>query len=51
MPLPERELLVEALSLVKKWRLATHGRVSSINLVSLVESVQGSLEAVLSEPF
>ncbi len=47
--LPNSDLLRLALSSLIKWRLTTHGRVSDINQVLLVESAVASLEAVLSE--
>ncbi len=47
--LPEEDLLRQAFLILKKWRSITHGRVSNISQVLLVESALGSLEALLPE--
>ncbi len=49
LSVPEQEKLVKALLILTDWRSITHGKVSSIRAVLLVESAQDCLREALQE--
>ncbi len=46
---PEVDLLQQAFSILTNWRLITHGAVTNIRVVLLVESALASLQEALQE--